>query len=200
MSRKPAWMTICLTFPILGILAILLGGCRSTSCNDSLGCIQLESDEPITLGVAMPVGDPACPSSTSIWNELESIDQQDYRIGKHEIQWSVADTMGLSEPARLAYLQLIQETSIPIIIDLDCRTDPIPAAKLAADSGRTVIMMQSNFVDSSPSLIIISKGMPPEEMIQCVFRVIDHHSEIGAKDQLILPLKIIRSEVDICLN
>ncbi len=97
--------------------------------------------------------------------------------------------MGLPEPARQAYNRLLENASIPVIFDLNCTFDPIPAARLASDDGRLVIITHP-FLSSSQSGILVNRsGLSHEQLYQCVLDVIRDLNDDNKSSKLFIPCK-----------
>ena len=189
-----------LNLSLLLFFSFSLAGCQQLSCKDLLFCITLQKDDQLTLGVVMPIGDPACPSSMEHWDDLKSALKQNHDVKNHPVEWSIEDSMGLPEPARQAYNRLLENASIPVIFDLSCTFDPIPAARLASDDGRLVIITHP-FLSSSHSGILVNRsGLSPEQLYQCVLDVIRDLNDDNKSSNLFIPMQTLRAEVEACIN
>jgi branched-chain amino acid transport system substrate-binding protein len=112
----------------------------SFSCKDSLGCIDLEADAPLRIGVLQALSGKVEPLGRAQLHGLElALDAKSHVIHGRSVELKIVDTGCTPEGGANAILKIIADPSIVAVFGTTCSGAAATAAKAMSESGLTMI-------------------------------------------------------------
>ena len=137
-------------------IATIIVACQPTTtpfvCEDPLGCVVVEPDEPIKLGAIQTLSGGAANIGISQLNSIElAIAQRDGELFGHPIELQKEDELCSLEGGANAALKMVSDPKILAVIGTSCSGAAQAAAPIISEAG-LVMISGSN---SAPSLTIV---------------------------------------------
>ncbi len=151
-----------LILPVI-LVAMLLAGCdkskQNFKCSDSIGCVNVDPDEPIKIGVLQALsGKVASLGQEQIQGIELAIDEWNGKILDHPIVLQVEDTGCSAEGGANAVLKMIADPQTVAILGTTCSDAAATAAHAMSDAGLTMISGNN----SAPFLTSIGGKRAPD--------------------------------------
>jgi len=126
------------------VFCLLCASCTSDppplSCTDPLGCVNLEANEPIKIGVLQALSGKVAPLGQEQLRGLElALNERQRTLLGHTIQLQIEDTGCTSEGGANAALKVVADPKTVAIFGTTCSSDAATASKVMSDAGLTMI-------------------------------------------------------------
>lgn len=126
------------------LLLLIFAGCKSTppraTCSDILGCVTVEPDQPINIGVLQALSGKVAPLGEAQVKGLElALDNKNNKILGHPVQLQIEDTGCTSEGGANAALKVIADPQTVAILGTTCSAAAASASKVMTNAGLTMI-------------------------------------------------------------
>ena len=109
-------------------------------CTDPLGCVVLEAQEPIKLGVLQALSGKVAPLGQEQLRGLElALNERQRTILGHTVQLQIEDTGCTSEGGANAALKVVADPKTVAIFGTTCSSDAATASKVMSDAGLSMI-------------------------------------------------------------
>lgn len=133
----------CTTIAAL-LFFILLPSCHreepGSTCTDPLGCVILEADEPLKIGVLQALSGKVAPLGQEQLRGLElALNERQHSLLGHRIVLQVEDTGCTSEGGANAALKVLADPQTVAIFGTTCSNAAATASKAMSDAGLSMI-------------------------------------------------------------
>ncbi|MDD2463374.1 MAG: branched-chain amino acid ABC transporter substrate-binding protein [Desulfobulbus sp.] len=110
------------------------------TCDDPLGCVILETQEPIKIGVLQSLSGKTAPLGEEQLRGLQlALNERQQKLLGHSIQLQIEDTGCTSEGGANAALKVLADPQIVAIFGTTCSSAAASASKAMSDAGLTMI-------------------------------------------------------------
>lgn len=144
------------------LLLLPLGACKSTppliKCSDLLGCITIDTNQPIKLGVLQALSGKVAPLGEAQVRGLQlALDNKDNKILSHPVELQIEDTGCTREGGANAALKVIADPQTVAIFGTTCSEAAASASKVMSAAGITMISGNN----SAPFLTSVAGEVAP---------------------------------------
>jgi branched-chain amino acid transport system substrate-binding protein len=127
------------------IASLMLVGCGSRSeCTDPLRCVAINSEEPITIAVALTLSGPDALYGIDALRGVEIAIADRGQLLNHPIQLVQEDDLCSAEGGQAAAERIAQNTDILGVIGATCSSASETAAKVLTEAGMVLISPSSS--------------------------------------------------------
>lgn len=155
----------CCRYRLLPTLLLLLSltACdrarTESPCTDPLGCVGIEANEPIRIGVLQALSGKVAPLGVEQIRGLElALAQRHDRIAGHAVRLQTEDTGCTAEGGANSALKIVADPRTVAIFGTTCSSAAATAAKVMAEAGLTMISGNN----SAPFLTAIGGQRAPD--------------------------------------
>ncbi len=162
-----------------GCLAVPFSGCKNSEplfeCSDPLGCVEVESGEPIKIGILQALSGKVAPlGQAQIRGFTLALDKNKGEILGHPVVLQVEDTGCTAEGGANAALKIIADPKTAAIFGTTCSSAAATASQAMSDAGLTMISGNN----SAPFLTAIA-GKPAPNWQAGYFRTASNEQYAG---------------------
>jgi branched-chain amino acid transport system substrate-binding protein len=138
---KRIWITLSIACLIL--LNACAGKKEAYTCEDALGCITIQPNDPIKLGALLTLTGPDSTTGIDSMRAIEIAISHKVGLLGHSVEVVKGDDLCEEEAGRQAASQLATDTDIIGVIGASCSSACVPAAKILSDAGTVLISPSS---------------------------------------------------------
>ena len=117
---------------------LLLTACGGFTCDDPLGCVAVQSGEPIALGAALTLSGPDSVYGIDALRGIELAITDRGEVLGHEISLSPEDDGCSAEGGEAAARKLADNPTIVAVIGTTCSSGTTRAAKVLTEAGMEI--------------------------------------------------------------
>lgn len=109
-------------------------------CNDALGCVRVETNAPIHIGVIQTLSGRVAVIGQEQVRGLElALARRNNTLLGHPVKLTLEDTGCRSEGGNIAALKLVSDPTVVALFGTTCSSDAATAAKVMSEAGYTMI-------------------------------------------------------------
>src|SRR5687767_7932164 len=122
------------------LLQVILISCQQAEppfeCTDSIGCVTIQPDEPIKIGVLQALSGGAATFGTTQANSIQlAVEDRENTLLGHPIELQVEDSQCTAEGGANATLKIAADPQIVGILGPSCSGEAIEAGKIMSQAG-----------------------------------------------------------------
>lgn len=126
------------------VTSLLLAACGvSDPCRDPLGCVTVDSGEPITIAVALTLSGPDAPYGIDALRGVEIAIADKSKLLDRPIALVQEDDQCSAEGGDAAAKRLVENPDISGVVGTTCSSAAVPAAKILSEAGMVLISPSS---------------------------------------------------------
>src|SRR5262245_31946229 len=135
------WMTACQTSP------------PPFQCTDKIGCVTIEPDQPLKIGVSQALSGGAKSIGTDQLRSIElAVADRGGKLLGHPVQLQTEDDQCSSEGGATAGLKIVADSQVVAILGTSCSGAAVTEAKVMSEAGLVMIAG----ANTAPSLTAIN--------------------------------------------